>query len=313
MNKPLVSIGMPTFNGERFLARSLDSLLGQSYQNIELVISDNASTDDTAKICKRYKAKDSRVRYVRQKEMISPPDNFNFVFNQSKGSYFMWAADDDLWDKRFIERLMQTFSSLNDESIALVTPRYHVIDFDGRERLDRRYAFPDKDTSELSFLEYLQESFYTYKGTHFLGMYRRKYLSLIPGLVADATLAAVDIFTLHKIFTLGKVVILDEVLFYKREQVYADRLTGSSGATFIQNWLNFFLKILSNLLPHNFVWIFSRALQYFTFNQKLIWNNYRQNILSYTLWNILSSIQFYLLFLPVSVQDLKVREVRYSR
>lgn len=98
----LVSIGMPVYNGQRFLRRALDSLLAQDYKNFELIISDNASIDETRKICEEYLKKDKRITYIRQKENIGILKNFLFVLKRAKGEYFMWAAYDDWWDPAFI-------------------------------------------------------------------------------------------------------------------------------------------------------------------------------------------------------------------
>ena len=99
----LVSIGLPTWNGALGLRRALDALLSQTYSNIEIIISDNASTDDTQVICQAYARKDSRVRYFRQKVNMGAFENFQFVFREAKGEdYFMWAGDDDWWHQDFI-------------------------------------------------------------------------------------------------------------------------------------------------------------------------------------------------------------------
>lgn len=101
---PLVSVGLPTYNREATLPRALDSLLNQTYQNIELIISDNASTDRTYDICQAYLKKDARIRYYRNDTNIGLVGNGNRVFHLSKGKYFMWANDDDEWSHDFIER-----------------------------------------------------------------------------------------------------------------------------------------------------------------------------------------------------------------
>jgi glycosyltransferase involved in cell wall biosynthesis len=100
--KPLVSIGMPVFNGERFLARALDSLLAQDYPCFELIISDNASTDATPLICLEYTERDQRIRYSRNEINLGSAPNFNRVFEHAGGEYFMWAAHDDEWDPTYI-------------------------------------------------------------------------------------------------------------------------------------------------------------------------------------------------------------------
>ncbi len=100
---PRLSIGLPVYNGERYLAESLDSLLGQSYENFDLIISDNASTDGTAGICRRYKKQDSRIRYICQPRNIGAACNHNFVVAQARGELFKWASHDDLYARDLLK------------------------------------------------------------------------------------------------------------------------------------------------------------------------------------------------------------------
>ena len=105
MNKvPRLSIGLPVYNGEEYLAESLDALLGQTYEDFEIIISDNASTDSTGDMCKRYARQDSRIRYVLQSENIGLARNHDFVFRQSRGELFKWAAADDLYGQDLFQR-----------------------------------------------------------------------------------------------------------------------------------------------------------------------------------------------------------------
>ena len=92
---PRVSIGLPIYNGARFLREALDSLLSQSVTDIELIISDNASTDSTASICADYAKKDTRVRCVRQPKNIGAPRNWNIVAEEARAPYFKWATAND--------------------------------------------------------------------------------------------------------------------------------------------------------------------------------------------------------------------------
>jgi glycosyltransferase involved in cell wall biosynthesis len=105
MEQKLISICMPVYNGGETLKSSLSSLLAQTYKNIELIISDNASTDNTSIICKEFVKKDPRVRYIKQKTNIGSINNFQAVLKEAKGEYFMWAADDDWWHPDFILHL----------------------------------------------------------------------------------------------------------------------------------------------------------------------------------------------------------------
>jgi len=93
---PTVSIGMPVYNGEKYIRESLDSLLSQTFTEFELLISDNASTDGTEAICREYAARDSRIRYVRQNENRGAAANFELVLYKAQGEYFMWMACDDI-------------------------------------------------------------------------------------------------------------------------------------------------------------------------------------------------------------------------
>lgn len=100
--RPLVSIGMPLFNAERHLAEALDSLLAQDYPNLELIISDNASTDATESICREYAARDKRISYHRTEANQGAVWNFNHVFELAQGELFMWAAHDDVRAPAFV-------------------------------------------------------------------------------------------------------------------------------------------------------------------------------------------------------------------
>lgn len=102
----IFSIGMPVYNGEKFLVNSLESILNQTYIKFELIIADNASQDSTQEICERYSKQDSRIQYFRHKKNFGAMYNFKFVLEKSKGDFFMWAASDDKWSKNWIESLL---------------------------------------------------------------------------------------------------------------------------------------------------------------------------------------------------------------
>jgi glycosyltransferase involved in cell wall biosynthesis len=104
---PLVSIGVPVFNGEKGLECALNSLIEQDYPNLEIIISDNASTDATPEICERYLKKDLRIKYYRSEKNYGSVQNFNRVFELSSGKYFMWAAHDDLRERSFVRACVE--------------------------------------------------------------------------------------------------------------------------------------------------------------------------------------------------------------
>jgi glycosyltransferase involved in cell wall biosynthesis len=105
---PKISIGMPVYNGEKYIREALDSIMEQTLTDFELIIADNASTDDTERICREYQDRDSkRIRYFRHVSNYGVMVNFQFVLNQVRGEYFMWAASDDRWDRHWLKQLLE--------------------------------------------------------------------------------------------------------------------------------------------------------------------------------------------------------------
>jgi glycosyltransferase involved in cell wall biosynthesis len=100
----IVCIGLPVYNGGKFLKNTLDSLLSQTLTNFDLIISDNASTDETQNICQEYAKNDKRIQYYRQPKNIGVISNHKFVLAKSKQKYFQWVAADDLWHNTFLEK-----------------------------------------------------------------------------------------------------------------------------------------------------------------------------------------------------------------
>ena len=137
---PLVSIGMPVYNEEAYIMRALDSLLGQTYKNFELIISDNASTDRTQEICLEYTARDKRVRYYRNEMNMGAIWNSNRVFELSTGEYFMLAGAHDLWSNNYVRSCLETLG--NDSSVVVAYPRTIWIDENNNE-LNIKSGFTD--------------------------------------------------------------------------------------------------------------------------------------------------------------------------
>lgn len=103
-----ISVGMPVYNGERYIREAIDSLLAQSLTDFELIIADNASTDKTEEICRDYQDRyPQKVRYIRHEINQGVMKNFQFVLGEARGEYFMWAACDDRWDSNWLLRLFQ--------------------------------------------------------------------------------------------------------------------------------------------------------------------------------------------------------------
>ncbi len=120
-NEPLVSVGMPVLNGERYLEEAIRSVLEQTLQDLELILCDNASTDCTETISRKFLENDRRVRYYRNEQNIGAHPNYNKAFSLSTGRYFKWASHDDLLRPTFLERCVQ---SLETDSTAVLCQSY---------------------------------------------------------------------------------------------------------------------------------------------------------------------------------------------
>ncbi len=127
---PAISIGMPVYNGEKYLREAVDSLLAQTFSDFELIISDNASTDATESICRQYEKADRRIRYIRQQENIGVVRNFQFVLRQAGAPYFMWAACDDKWESCWLERMHE---ATGEDGVGMVFGEVAHIDENGAE------------------------------------------------------------------------------------------------------------------------------------------------------------------------------------
>lgn len=107
-------IGMPVYNGERFIVEAIESLIAQSFKDWELLISDNASEDKTQDICEKLCLKDHRIKYFRQKINIGAAANFKYVLDNANSQYFMWAASDDIWHPDFLAALIDNLDKNKD-------------------------------------------------------------------------------------------------------------------------------------------------------------------------------------------------------
>lgn len=124
-----VAVGLPVYNAERYLEQALESLVNQTHRDLEIVISDNGSTDRTSEICERYAAQDPRITYYRHDSNRGAGWNFNFVLDHANAPYFRWYAYDDCLDARCIELCADALDA--DASLILVWPRTIVIDENG--------------------------------------------------------------------------------------------------------------------------------------------------------------------------------------
>ena len=215
--KMLVSIGLPVYNGERFLKEALDSLLAQDYDNFEITISDNASTDSTQEICENYAAQDKRIAYIRNKTNIGALKNFNQVLDLAKGEFFMWAAYDDLWEPSFMSTLYLALESCPDANLAF--SMFDSVDMSGNHvrsypRVENLSSISHRLTRANRFIWFPE-----YDGSANLvyGLMRTSAIKNIGGMrVYGRSEIAIDVLLLFRLALSGDFAINSSYLFHKR-------------------------------------------------------------------------------------------------
>ena len=209
MQTPRIFIGLPVYNGARFLSRSIDSLLSQSFSDFTLLISDNASSDETQAICERYCAQDRRVRYFRQVTNIGAPGNWNFVANQAEGEYFKWATANDECAPQMLERCILALD--NDPSAVLCQGRTCLVD----EETDAREPYGnDLDLLEERPSDRLRNlSMRLALNNGQCGLIR---LSSLRRTGLDRPYPGGDIPLMAELALIGRFIVLPDMLFYRR-------------------------------------------------------------------------------------------------
>jgi glycosyltransferase involved in cell wall biosynthesis len=262
---PKVSIGLPVYNGASFLRQAVDSILQQDYTDFELIISDNASTDDTSTICLSYAAIDPRVRYFRNESNIGAGPNYRRVFDLARGDLFKWAAHDDVHLSGFLRRCVETMDRAP-LSVSLVSPKSEVIDENGQtirndwqpETLDTR-----EDRPHLRVAHVLTNIAWA---TAQFGLYRTAQLGQTR--LIDSFFAS-DHVLLMEIAILGEIWEIPEVLFQRRYHSGISNLVNKSQADFLEwfdpsrtakvRWLP---RVNLDLVPRwRLLWEFERSVR----------------------------------------------------
>jgi glycosyltransferase involved in cell wall biosynthesis len=246
MKKHLLSIGLPVYNGERYLSKALDSLLNQDFKDFELIISDNGSTDQTEAICRAAAVKDERIRYIRNDENRGATWNFRRVLELSEGEFFKYAAYDDECYPTMLGRCMEAIIA-GGPSVALVYTQSEVIDEtskvvprDGSPRWDG-IATSARNAS----VRLWHVLWWVLHGQATYGVIRSSFLrQLRPcGPVAD------DWVRLAQLAMLGKIVEVPEVLFRLRRHS-ANSWNGTNTIKQVLQWHNPEMSWLEKVLPY---------------------------------------------------------------
>lgn len=237
--RPLVSIGMPVYNEEEFIAESVSAILDQDYPNLEIIISDNGSTDATAEICEKLVATDPRVHLHRYRENAGVNANFHYVFNHARGCYFLWASGHDTWAPDMISRCVEELECHSSASLAFATTGW--IDRKGHD-LGVRTGWTDTRGLGVSgrFMTVLWGNM-----NPILGLIRSECM---PDLARSYTRAGADLTLLLELVLAGDFIHVPEARWWRRDirdnEGYSKKLKRFGGKEFRIN-----TSILSRLFP----------------------------------------------------------------
>ena len=211
---PLVSIGLPVYNGENYIEEAIDSILNQSYRNIELIICDNASNDNTIKICKEYCKKDKRIKLYLNGENLGAARNYNRTLELSSGKYFKWAAHDDYTSEDYIEKCVNQLERDSDIHLCntyrkFIKDDHETFRWDKFSQID--FLSPSIKKRYLTFLKNFR--FREPDADVVLGVFRREILDQTQKI---ANFHSSDLTLVAEIILQGKIYIIDEFLFFRR-------------------------------------------------------------------------------------------------
>ncbi len=211
-SKPVLSVGMPVYNGAKWIEDAIDSILTQSFTDVELIICDNCSTDETEAICRQAAAKDSRVHYSMNASNIGVHRNYDRVFELSSGKYFKWASCSDICLEGFFEKCVAVLEECDD--VVLAYPRaFFLVSIHGAneqviEYEDQLHLIYDRPSRR--FAEYLN---------------REKYNNVMNGIMRASALRQTslnrplpgsDISMIAELTLHGKFVEIPDRLFFRR-------------------------------------------------------------------------------------------------
>ncbi len=212
--KPRLFIGMPVYNGERYVCEALNSIRSQTYEEWSLLISDNASTDHTRQICEEYVRQDRRISYRCNETNLGASRNYNLLFNLSEGDYFKWASHDDVLAPEFLSRCIEVLDS--DPTILVCHTKVKRIDED-------RQVIGSYETKMTTDTGKPHERFHDlvlarHPCTAAFGVFRRDALAKTPLIKSfvgsDRTLLA-------ELGLRGRIFEIPEYLFYRRDHPHA--------------------------------------------------------------------------------------------
>lgn len=206
---PKVSVGMPAYNSAAWIEEAIGSILSQSFIDLELIISDNASTDGTYAICERFAASDSRVRLLRNATNLGANRNYHAVLDAARGEYFKWASSNDGCAPTFLEKCVAALD--RDPTAVLACPRTGIFD----QKVDMAQPY-DRDVELLSHEPSVRFiSLLSTMGLNnaFNGLIRRAALSRVPRM---GNYMGADVVLMTELALMGRFLLINEQLFFRR-------------------------------------------------------------------------------------------------
>jgi len=294
-NSPLVSIGMPVYNGEKTVWEALDSLLAQDFKDFELIISDNASTDNTAEICHQYAARDSRVRFYRNEANIGPTANFNRLVHLARGKYFMWAADDDWWEPSYISCMVEDIESNHNAVLSFC--RFDHLWVNEMPSKDKQPIILSDNWSKIigrnRFSRLLRTCFLLpwaeERACYIYGLIRKDILLKCGGMENRIDVyKGADIITLFHLLYYGKFVKVEKLLFHRRydlekyrlrnehlDQKSAERSWYSMAISRLSGWHEHY-RMLSTIIKENSFQVSQKIVLFLAiYTAELLYNTHR--------------------------------------
>ncbi len=175
---PLITIGVPTYNGGKYLRDGLTNIMEQTYQNYVVVISDNASTDNTAKIANEFVAKDARFSYLRQPAFVDGVAHVCSLLDYAKTPFFIWHSDDDLWAPNYLETLLSLLQSNHNAKLAVGDSVDEFMDGSNRKEIKKYRRFGNSPLQRMQALLY-------FPAPWIYGLYERETITALAKTIRE--------------------------------------------------------------------------------------------------------------------------------
>ena len=247
LSESLLTIGVPVFNGEKTISKCIDSLRKQTFDDFKLIISDNASTDSTQKICEDYAKKDSRIHYIKQEKNLGLVPNWNLILKNATTKYFMYAAVDDIWDPHFVKKNLDILES-DENIVGSIGKVTFDLDFKNKQNIENHSIYPDLVLNMSgTYEDRIKSCLKLNQATPLYAIYRTTVLQKCYAYCKEEP--AYDLEVLLNILEFGNLNVVNEFLMYRSPY-------GSSSKSLILHSLNNKSRISRIIFPYFSVTLF---------------------------------------------------------